>query len=69
MVAGANDPGAGVLRMVENTVRAREMPELMMQVLAHVARNCHAIESERGEASEAIPDILALHGRAAAAVR
>jgi hypothetical protein len=57
-------PAHSILAMVENTVRAREMPELMMGVLSTVARNASAIESERGDAGEVIRAILEKHAKA-----
>ena len=47
-----------LLAMVDNTVRAREMPELMLEVLTGVAESASAIESERGESGEVIRDLL-----------
>lgn len=53
--------GKALLAMVDNTVRARDNPEMMLQTLAKVARSANAIESDRGEARKVIADIVRHH--------
>lgn len=51
-------PGASVLVMLANTVRARVDSAGSIRMLAKVAERAQAIESERGDAAAVVTDIL-----------
>jgi hypothetical protein len=52
-------PGATVLAMLANTVRAQADPPRSIRVLATVAERAEAIETVRGDAASVVGDILA----------
>ena len=59
-------PGEGAMALFAHAVPARERPAQVMRALSHAAGEAIAIESERGEAEEVAPVLLAELERAAA---
>ena len=51
--------GEGAMALLANTVPARERPAQVMRTLSRAAADAVAIESERGEADEVVPLLLA----------
>jgi hypothetical protein len=54
--------GQAVLSLLANTVSARRIPSAALAALRHAAANATALKGRRGEASEAVPAILAALG-------
>ena len=52
-------PGAGALALVSNAVPAKERPEEVMRAASRAASDAIVIESDRGEADEIAPLLLA----------
>jgi hypothetical protein len=55
-------PGRGVLALLAHTVPARREPGRSLRALRRVVRRSPVVESERGEAAELVPALLALCG-------
>jgi hypothetical protein len=58
-------PGQGVLALMANTVPARRAPAAALRVLRRVARRASVVASERAEAAQLAPALLALCAKAA----
>jgi hypothetical protein len=52
-------PGAGALALVANAVPAKERPDEVIRATSRAARDAVVIESDRGEAAEVAPLVLA----------
>ena len=57
-------PGQGVLALLANTVSARRAPARALRALRRVARRALVITSDRGEAAQVVPALLAVCGEA-----
>lgn len=57
------DPGAGLLRLLDNAVVARTKPRLALSLLAPVASSAPVLSGPRGDADEAASQILAAASR------
>jgi hypothetical protein len=54
-----------VLAMLEHTFRGRDRPQQTLKTLRQAVEHAHGVRGDRGEASEAVPDLLARAGAGA----
>jgi hypothetical protein len=55
---GVLSPGAGMMRLIANTLAVRARPEESLRILAEAMRGSTVIETARGEAAEAAEQLL-----------